>query len=212
MSKGRRENFRVQLILDRQQRKLLDRVIDVCNFAMHHAIRHAIQRLETLKLVAPLDDFEAVVSEFVQDVNPPLFDETKKEIAKNACDAYTSVVTDMVQNKRRNRTMMCVVPAKDVLFASSGRIVRVPYLGAVTYRRNMFAVTSEGGIYIPQAAHKMVLGYFLNEPCLVLMTAEPPKPQGTVIGDQKLVKVTASEIAHRRKAKGTGGSPNREPK
>lgn len=211
MPKGKRETFRVALILDRQGRKTLDRVLETCRLSMHHAVRHAMQRLEQLKLVTPLPDFEQVVQEFTKDAN--LYEETHKEIAKHACELYTQLVADQAKHDpRRAHAFICAIPISEVIFSSSGRQVKVPYLGVVNYRRNVFAVTSGGGIYAPQAAHKMLLDYFLNEPCLVLMTAEPPKPQGAVIGEQKLVKVTASEIAHRRRGKGKDDFPNRGPK
>jgi hypothetical protein len=212
MPSGKRENFRVILLLDRTQRKLLDRIIDVCNIAMHHAVRQAMHTLETTKLVTPLDEFERLASEFVKDCNPPIFEETKKRIAQIACDVYANMVAgDIETRRRRDYTLICAIPPREVIFSSSGRQVKVPYLGVVNYRRNMFAVTSEGGVHIPQTAHRMILGYLNNEPCLVLMTVEPPKEQA-VIGKQKLVKLTTSEIARRRKGAGKAAPPDQEPK
>ncbi len=190
MPKGKRESFKVQLLLDRPQRKLLDRIIEVCNIAMHHTVRHAMQVLETTKLVTPLDEFERLAGEFVRDCNPPIYDETKKQIAQIACDVYASMVAGEIETRRRrDYNLICVVPAKEVIFSSSGRDVRVPYLGVVRYRQNRWAVSTAGGVHIPQTAHKMVLGYFNQEPCLVLMTTEPAKPDAADLGNQKLVKV-----------------------
>jgi hypothetical protein len=211
MAKGKRENFRVILLLDRQGRKTLDRMLEICRLSMHHAVRHAMHRLETLKLVTPLDDFERAVQEFTKDAN--LFEETQKEIARHACDLYTQLVADQAKHDpRRAHALILAIPLREVIFSSSGRQVKVPYLGVVNYRRNMFAVSSEGGVHVPQVAHKMLLGYHNNEPCLMLMTVEPAKPKSPEIGEQKLVKLTASEIARRRKASGKRGSESQEPK
>jgi hypothetical protein len=190
MPSGKRENFKVQLLLDRPQRKLLDRIIEVCNIAMHHAVRHAMQVLETTKLVTPLDEFERLAGEFVKDCNPPVYEETKKQIAQIACDVYASMVAGEIETRRRrDYNLICVVPTKEVIFSSSGREVRVPYLGVVRYRPNKWAISVRDGIHIPQTAHKMVLGYFNQEPSLVLMTTAPPKPDSAIIGKQKLVKL-----------------------
>src|SRR5271166_6802099 len=208
MPKGKRENFRVQLMLDRPQRKMLDRVVDVCNFAMHHAVSHALQRLETLKLVTPLQEFETIVRDFTKQNNPAFFDETKKEIAQHACELYTSVVAGAEYIRRRKHVLICVVPATEVIFSSSGRQVKVPYLGVVNYRRNIFAVSSGGGVFMPTPAHQMALGWVNNEASLVLMTKPPEKPKLQDTSQQKLVRLgprgfTASGIARRKKAEET---------
>jgi hypothetical protein len=210
MPSGKRENYRVILLLDRTGRKTLDRTLNVCHLAMHHAVRHAMHRLETTKLVTPLGDFEAMVKEFTKDSH--LYEETHKEIAQHACELYSSlVIAKAAHDPRKPHAFICAVPAKEVIFSTSGRQVKVPYLGVVNYRRNMFAVSSEGGILLPQVAHRVVLGYFSNEACIVLQT-KVPKPDGVVIGDQKMVQVTASEIARRRKAREKADPENQEPK
>jgi hypothetical protein len=215
MPTGKVEKYRIVLQLDRLQRKLLDRLEKACHHAVSHAVRHGLHRLEDLKLVTPLDEFEKIVEEFLKDANPPFFHETKKEIARRANEVYASIVAgDISDHKGRSRALLIVVPADQVVFSSSGKQVRVPYLGVVGYKGNQKAVPfgANGGIYVPQKAYQATLGYHNQEPCLMLGVLAPKKAETSNFGSQKLVRVTASEIAHRKKAPGTPVPPNPERK
>ena len=63
----------------------------------------------------------------------------------------------------------------------------------------MFAVSSNGGVFLPTPAHQVALGWVNNEASLVLMTKAPEKPKLQDISNQKLVKLTTSGKARRKK-------------
>lgn len=215
MPSGKVESYRIVLKLDRQQRKLLDRLEQACNFALSSALRTALAALETTKLPTPLSEFERLVSDFLKDANPPFFDETKKAVAKRTSEVYASIVAGDISDRKRGRgrALLVVCPAHEVVFSSSGKQVRVPYLGVVNYTGNQKAVPSgEAGVYIPAKAHMVTLGWHNNEPCLMLDVVAPKRFEASDFGNQKLVKLTASEITRRKKVPGTDVPPNPEQK
>ena len=170
--------------------------------ACSHAVRNAMNSLNSAGLVSSLADFEKTVCEFLKDSSPPIFAETKIEIAKRALEVYTGVVAgEIIERGRRPRTMLLMVPFDQVIFSSSGREVKVPYFGVVKYRGNQKAipVALNQGVRIAPKAYQVAIGYNASDVCLTLHTAAPPKKKLGEFGEQKLVRLSSDELIRRKK-------------
>ncbi len=158
--------------------------------AMHHAIRNAVHRFQSTNLTSPDEDFVADISEFLKDSREPVHSTTQREILNHARALYADIIAGAEQTPRRPHTLICAVPTEDLLFSSSSRSVKIPYLGLVAYKGNQKAipVVMNDGARIPMKFGKALLGYLSNEPCLVL-EKEKPKMEQAVFGEQKLVRL-----------------------
>lgn len=178
---------------------------------MVQMVREGLRQVDSGVLMT-LRGFEGLAN------NPDYCDQTlsegtRLELAKSACEKYARIVSGSITFKAGGRPNMAdlVIAPEEVVFGMTERFVRVPYLGACKFVYNNKAMTRIGElIAITKTGIRYTLGYWNQRPTLTIDTKPPPVLEPEFIDpNQKLVRVTASELIRRRKDAGKAppGSP-----
>ncbi len=200
MPKGKRELFHVDLFLDRPQRKILDEVLQKASRPVGRMVAEALRQAD-LGVLTNLRGFEGLSNTVFCDQT--LNEGTRLELAKLACEKYALMVSGAISSERgRNPTGVCIIAPDQVIFGMTERIVRIPYIGPCKFVYNNKAMTRIGElIALTKTGIRYSLGYWNNRPTLTIDTKAPPVLEPAFVDkDQKLVRVTASELVRRRKA------------
>jgi hypothetical protein len=190
MPKGQRELFKVDLLLDRTQRKVLDVIIDKCTSGIGSLVRESVHLTDTLKTLVDISTFESWINDS-QMCDQSLNHGTRKEMARLACKKYSKVISGeiSVRNSRPN-AMVCRFLTEDVLFSMTEKVVRVPHLGICRFAYNNKVMLKIEDMIITKTGDYYSVGYWCQRPTLIVAIKEKKEEILEDFTNQKLVKVT----------------------
>ncbi len=174
MSKGFREQFFVELILDFDQKKKWAALESQCK-DLSSLWKEEIER-QIVVLGTPVAKVFWMEGKSGEELAPDIVEPARSRIREQVYDNFRLDLSEEARKKaRRNAQYSVEVSREEVHFSTERMSVRVPYLGLVRYRKNMHVLSSsEGSKWIMENTMSMRLAVKSRYLCLIIDTREDP--------------------------------------